>query len=502
MGMSDRPLDIAVLAVYIAAVVAFGCWFVRKSGTTKGFMIAGGALPAWAVGLSLFGTFLSSNTFIGVPGKAFGGNWNAFVFSLSIPIAAWIGVKYFIPFYRRSGEISAYHHLEHRFGPWARTYAVICYLLTQVARVATIMLGVSLALHTLTGWSVIGIILVTGVLVTLYTLLGGIEAVIWTDVIQSIVLSLGALLVVGLLLAGHPDGPGGAIAFASEHGKFSLGGFGPSLQTSTVWVVLIYGIFINLNNFGIDQNYVQRYHTASSARAAAKSLWMGAILYVPVSLVFFFIGSLLFSYYTAQPELLAKLQTEATTNPSDQAFPHFIANFMPPGVSGIILAALLAAAMSTIDTSLNSSATITLTDIYKRYVRPQADEAHSMRVLHVATVIWGVIGTSAAIAMVGRDILDTWWKLSGMFAGGMLGLFLLGLISRRAGNAAAATGVVLGLLVIFWMSFSPESALPEVLHSPFHSNMVIVVGTLTIFLVGLCIGKCCGNRKWTRMDAN
>ncbi len=144
--------DLVVLAVYLAAVVGFGCWFVRKSGSTAQFMAGGGALPGWAVGLSIFGTYLSSNTFIGVPGKAYASNWNAFVFSLSLPVAAWLAVRYFVPFYRNAGEISAYHHFEKRFGAWARTYAVICYLLTQFARMGSILFGVSLALALLTGW--------------------------------------------------------------------------------------------------------------------------------------------------------------------------------------------------------------------------------------------------------------------------------------------------------------------------------------------------------------
>ena len=188
-------IDIAVLAIYLAAVVGLGAWFARRNRTSAHFMAASGMLPGWAVGLSIFGTFLSSTTFIGVPGKAYGGNWNAFVFSLTLPLAAWVAVKYFVPFYRASGEISAYHHLEKRFGPWARSYARACYLLTQLARVGAILFGVSMALHALTGWSLPAIIIGAGVAVTLYTLFGGIEAVIWTDVIQSLVLLAGAVVI-------------------------------------------------------------------------------------------------------------------------------------------------------------------------------------------------------------------------------------------------------------------------------------------------------------------
>jgi len=206
--MTLPAADIIVLLVYLAGVVAFGCWFVRRSRTTEGFMAAGRALPGWAVGLSIFGTYLSSNTFLGVPGKAYGGNWNSFVFSLSLPVAALIAVRYFVPFYRRSGEISAYHHLQRRFGTWARTYAVVCYLLTQLARMGSIMYGVALALNALVGWDMATIIVVTGLLVTAYTMLGGIEAVIWTDVVQSIVLMVGAAVVTGFCCLTCPRGPG------------------------------------------------------------------------------------------------------------------------------------------------------------------------------------------------------------------------------------------------------------------------------------------------------
>ncbi|MCH8923790.1 MAG: sodium:solute symporter [Planctomycetes bacterium] len=516
-------VDLIVLLVYLAGVVALGCWFVRKSRTSEQFMKAAGSLPGWAVGLSIFGTFLSSMTFLGVPGKAYGGNWNALVFSFSLPIAALIAVRVFVPFYRRSGEISAYHHLEARFGPWARSFAVICYLLTQIARAGAILYLVSLALSALTGWDTATIIIVTGVVVTLYTLLGGIEAVIWTDVAQSLVLLAGAVMVTVLLLLGMPEGPSQALRIAADADKFSLGGFGIDFTKPTFWVVLLFGLFINLKNFGIDQNYVQRYHAARSEAEAVRSVWLGALLYVPVSLLFFFIGSLLFSYYQVHPEMLREVNRQAAerkladvkgeippheyrqrleatiaelkpADVGDQVFPHFIRSKLPQGVAGLLIAAIFAAAMSSIDTSLNSSATVILSDFYQRYVDPEPDERRRMLVLYTTTLSVGVLGTSGALALIGVDsILDTWWQLEGIFTGGMLGLFLLGLIARRAGSPAAAIGVTIGLLVIVWMTFYrtienlPESE--QWLRNPLHANMTVVVGTLTIFLVGLIVSR-------------
>ena len=485
-----KTADIIVLTAYLAIVLGIGCCFARRSKTSEGFMKADGRLPGWVIGLSLFGTYLSSNTFIGVPGKAYAGNWNAFVFSLSIPIAILIATKWFVKFYRDAGEISAYEHLEKRFGVWARIYAVICYLLTQIARTATIMLGVAIGLQQITGWDLTSIILVSGILVTAYTLIGGIEAVIWTDAIQSIVLTLGAILVIVTILAKHPDGVSSALAIAVDNEKFSLGSWNiTDLATSTVWIVLVYGLFINLTNFGIDQNYIQRYHTAQNNAAANRSLWIGAMLYLPVSLLFFLIGSLLFSFYKAMPEEIAAIEKMAGEGKfEDSILPHFMAHHLPTGLGGLIIAALAAAAMSTIDTSLNSSATITLKDLWTRlFRRAQAvTEREAILVLRVSTIVWGIIGTSTALLLTSKtkNILDIWWQLSGIFAGGMLGLFLLGLIVKRAGNAAAATGVTLGVIVIFWLS---SSWIPEKLQPMIHSNLTIVVGTLTIFLVGLFV---------------
>jgi SSS family solute:Na+ symporter len=489
--------DIAVLLIYLAGVVGFGCWFVRRSRTTDGYMAAGRSLPGWAVGLSIFGTYVSSISFLALPGNAYGGNWNAFAFSLSLPIAAWLAVRYFVPFYRAGGEVSAYHHLERRFGPWARTYAVVCYLSTQLARMGAILYLVALAVQPLTGWDVPTIILIAGVLVTLYTLLGGIEAVIWTDVVQSIVLTSGALVCGVLLLTGMPEGPGQLFRVAADNHKFSLGSFGPSLVEPTFWVVLVYGLVINLQNFGVDQSYVQRYITAKSDRDAKKSVWLGALMYLPVSAMFLFIGTALFAFYTVQPDLLPAAVGAA--DKPDAVFPHFIHRQLPTGITGLLVAAIFAAAMSTVDSSLNSSATLILADIYQRYFRKNAGQRESMRVLRLTTLVWGALGTRIALSLVIHDVqsaLDVWWKLSGIVSGGMLGLFLLGLISRRANNPAAVTGVVVGVLGIVWMTLSLFPSLwteaTQPFRSPLHSFMIIVVGTLSILLVGLVVSRLTG----------
>jgi SSS family solute:Na+ symporter len=284
-----------------------------------------------------------------------------------------------------------------------------------------------------------------------------------------------------------PEGPGQLFTLAAAKDKFSLGSFSFDLTSSTFWVVLVYGVVINLQNFGIDQNYVQRYLTSKSDREARKSVWLGGLLYVPLSALFFFIGTALFAHYTIHPGDLPEVYRDPGR--SDSVFPYFIVTVLPPGVTGLLIASIFAAAMSTISSSLNSSSTIILNDYYKRYINPQADNARSMRVLYGSTIVWGLLGTLIALAMIKvRSALDAWWMLAGIFGGGTLGLFLLGFISRQASNRAAVIGVSFGVSVIVWMTLSPRADwFPVALRNPFHGYMIIVFGTAAILCVGLLV---------------
>lgn len=488
-------LDLIILIAYFAATLAVGLLFWKKSGSVAGYTAASGSLPGWVTGLSILGTYVSSISFLALPGRAYASNWNFFVFSLSVPLAAWVGVKYFLPFYRHGGHISAYQHLEERFGPWARSYASACYLLMQTARIGTVTYLMALPMNVLLGWDLVTIILVTGVTTTLYTFVGGIVGVIWTDAIQTMVLMGGAVLCAGLMVTGLPGGAGQLFEIAAANDKFSFGSFGADLGASTFWVVLVYGLVINLQNFGVDQNYVQRYHTSRSDAEARKSVWMGSLLYVPLSALFFFIGTALFAFYTTNPEALPEVYRDP--GKSDSVFPWFIVSVLPPGVTGLLLASIFAAAMSTISSSLNSSATIFLNDYYLRYVNRAADERRKMRALYVATVGFGVAGTSLAVAMINvKSALDAWWMMAGIFSGGMLGLFLLGFLARTARRPAAIAAVVVGVLVILWMSLSPRWDGPlAAWSSPFHGLLTIVFGTATLLVTGLLMTWACSVRR-------
>ena len=487
MNASLSPIDVAVLVGYVVAVVALGCYFVRQSGTTEAFTAANRSLSGWTVGLSLIGTNLSSITFLSFPEESYLNNWNSAVTLIAAVPVTWLVVHWIVPLHRRSRDISAYSHLEQRFGPWARNYATSCFVILQIGRIGAVMYLVSVAMHSLLGWDVHAIIVTTGLLVTIYSLLGGFEAVIWTDVMQTIVLSMGALVCVVLLVFGMPEGPGQIFEIARTHNKFSLGEFGPSLAEKTFWVMLVYAVFRDLALNLTDQNKVQRFKSAKSVGEAQKSVWL-LLLYVPLALMFFFIGTALFAFYQAQPELLpAQLRSPEM---AEGVFPHFIVAELPAGVTGLLIAALFAAAMSSVDSSLNSSATLILTDFQKRYINRQAGERESMRVLRESTLVLGVLGTATAIGLhyTQQGILETWWAFEAVLTGTMFGLMLLGLLSYKADNFEAATALTIGSLVALWVSFSPYfSEEWAFLRSPFHKFMAVVLGTSTIFLVGVML---------------
>ena len=484
--MEITLLDYILFFAFISGVTLFGCSFYFKSGkSSQAFTAANGTLPAWAVGMSIFATFVSSISFLGLPGDAYRGNWNPFVFSLSIPLATYLAAKIFIPLYRGMNSVSAYHFLEVRFGYWARCYVAVCYLFTQLARSGAILLLLALPINRMFGFDIELIIVVVGALTLIYTLMGGIAAVVWTDAVQGIILIIAAVACAIILTFSMTEGPKQLFEIASANNKFSLGGLGSSLSEPTFWVVLIYGLFINLQNYGIDHNYVQRYMTTKSTKDAIRSTLFGGLLYIPVSLIFVYIGTALFAYYTVRPELMP----EGT--PSDQVFPYFIVNGLPTGITGFVVAAIVAAGMSTIATSINSAATVVLTDFVKPLSQKEISNKKSMQILYLTSFLVGIIGVFIGLLMMKvNGVLDAWWKLASICSGGMLGIFLLALLKRRVSKGGAIVAVIVGLLVIAWMSLSP--LLPEneswtFLRSPLHGYLTIVFGTLSIFVVGFIL---------------
>jgi SSS family solute:Na+ symporter len=474
-------IDFIVFLAFTLGVVVFGCSFFKKGSSAEEFTSAGHSIPGWVVGMSIFATYVSSISYIGYPGKAFAADWNAFVFSLSIPIASYFAAKYFVPFYRKSGSVSAYTFLEEKFGAWARLYASACYLLTQIARMGSILYLLAVPMYILMGWDMHTVIILTSIGIIIYSMMGGLKAVIWADAIQGIILIGGALLCLAILMFSMPEGPMQTFELAinsPEGNKFSLGAFTSDLTTSTFWVCLIYGIFINLQNYGIDQNYVQRYHAAKTDKDAKFSALFGGYLFIPVSALFFLIGSALYSYYQAGvAPLPAKIQAKP-----DYVFPYFIVNGLPIGLRGLLIASIFAAGMSTVSTSVTSAATILLTDYVRPFFLKTRRQKLELAIVRLSSFGVGILGACVAIAMLSvESIIDAWWTLSSIFSGGMLGLFLLGCIPARINRIAAFIGCIAGIVVIAWISLASMWNLPGI---HLHPYLAIVLGTTVIFLVG------------------
>ncbi len=472
-------LDLFIVAIYLLGTAVFGAWFVKRNDSMEAYVLGSRRLPGWAIGISILGTYLSSISFLANPGKSYASNWNPFVFSLSLPIACIIAGHFFIPFYRKLVATTAYQHLEARFGYWARAYAGISLIMLQVGRIAVVLYLVALAVSQLLGWDLTSVILALGILTIAYTAAGGFEAVVWTDVVQSIVLLGGALLCLLLLLVNIPGGMGLAFTNAMEQGKFSLGSMDWDLAVQGFWVIMLFGIVENLKNFGVDQNYVQRFLSARSDREAVRSMWIGGLTYIPVSALFFLIGTLLFVYYQVLP-------TPGLPDKPDQVFPFFIVTQLPTGVVGIVIAAVLAAGMSTLDSSLNTSATVWAVDFYRRWNKEGVNDHKLLSVTRWTTVIIGIIGTAAALLMIEvKTALDVWWQISAVFGGGMLGLFLLGIMVPGANGRSAMIATIIGVLVVAWNNLLPKfEAIPEWALLPLHPLLVGLVGTISIVFFG------------------
>jgi SSS family solute:Na+ symporter len=452
MPASLGAVDIAILALYSCVLIGMGFYYVRKCRTADQFMVAGRSIPAWAAGLAVMSAYTSSISYIATPGKAFDSNWHPMIFALCIFPVAWLVCRYAVPYYRQTRLISVYSFLEERLGPWGRIYAALSFLLYMVGRIAVILYLVSLLLSTFVPWDICIVIVVIGLITIIYTLLGGMEAVIWTDVMQSVVMIAGILFCAVSLSVKVFSGPEPLIQSAFEAKKFSLGSWDLSLSSRTVWVMIIYGVTENLRNLLADQNYVQKYSSVPTERQAKRSIWIAMLIYIPLTAVFLYIGTTLFAFYSHSDKL-----AQAGITKGDEVFPYYIATEVPTGLKGLIIAAIVAAAMSTIDSALNCSATVMLLDFHKRYFQPVIGEKAGVLYLRIITVIWGLLGMGFAVLMIrAKSALDLWWQISGIFGGGILGLFVLSLLRIRLHLWQGIVSIAVSIAVISWGTFARD----------------------------------------------
>ncbi|MBN1344036.1 MAG: sodium/solute symporter [Phycisphaerae bacterium] len=463
-------LDFIVLGVYLAALVLMGVYFSRREKTTDDFFLAGRRVPWWAAGLSIFGTQLSAITFMAIPAKVYATDWAYILGHPCILILAPVVVYLYLPFYRRLNVTTAYEYLEKRFNLAVRLFGSAAFILFQLGRMGIVLYLPAIALSAVTGASVTLCILIMGVLCTIYTVLGGIEAVIWTDVLQVIVLMGGALLSL-FIVAGRVDGGFGQIASTAwAEGKFHVFTVSWDYTITAFWVVFVGNLFITLGPYTTDQAVIQRYLTTSNEKEAAKSIWTNAALAVPAALLFFSLGTALYVFYKTHPGFL---------NPAldtDAVFPWFISRQLPVGVAGLVIAGLFAAAMSSLDSSMNSMATAMVTDWYRRF-KPGLEDHHCLNVARWLTVILGAFGTGTALYMAQVDIPSLWdlfTKVIGLLGGSLSGLFALGVFTRRANGVGGLIGAIVSVIVLYLVQQ----------YTHIHFFLYAMVGVVTCFLVG------------------
>lgn len=444
-----RWLDYIVIVLYLIILVGMGAHFMRRGKTTKDYFTAGKRIPWWAAGISIFGTSLSAITYMAVPAKAYGTDWLYFGLSMSqvltVPLVIWM----VLPFFRRLNVTTAYEYLEQRFHVAVRIIGGLAFLLFQFGRIGIVLFLPAIALSVVTGVSIETCIIVMAVLSIFYTVLGGIEAVIWTDVKQVVVLTVGAIVCLILMANGTEGGFDALLQIGQEDGKLRMIDLDFDFHSPTLWVVLGGGIGTNLINQTSDQTFVQRYLTTRDEKSAARSLLTPAILVLPVSLLFFGLGTALYGFFKSQPEALNPVLENA-----DAIFPWYIVSQLPEGLSGLLIAGIFAASMSSLDSSLNSVATVLTVDFYKRLVPGRSDKSY-LTFARLMTILIGVIGMGFALLLAGSEIKSLWdefSKIIGLFAGGLAGLFLLGMSSKRATTGGALIGFAVSGGIQFWVS--------------------------------------------------
>ena len=476
-------LNYSVLVTYLLALIAMGVYFSRREKTTEDFFVAGRRVPWWAAGISIFGTQLSSITFMATPAKVYATDWLYYVGTFALVLVQPLVVYFYLPFFRRLNITSVYEYLEQRFNLAVRLFGSASFILFQLGRMTIVLFLPALALSAVTGINIYISIVVMGILATLYTMLGGIEAVIWTDVLQVAVLLGAGLLSLGIIIGNLDGGIGTIVDVGLASDKFRFADFRWDYALPVFWVFFIGKVFENIISYSSDQAVVQRYLTTPDEKSSAAAIWTNAALTIPVSLVWFGLGTALYVFYKTHP---AQLSPALKT---DQTFPLFIAQELPPGVVGLVIAGLFAAAMSTIDSSLNSITAALTTDFWHRF-RPKIDEQHSLRFARKLTLLLGIIGTSSAIWIAMnqdeiRSLWDVYTRVIGLLMGGLGGLFALGVFTQRVSGSAALIGAVAGAGVCGWVAYGTRV----------NFFLYPVIGVSTCFVVGYLLSLRLPNRK-------
>ena len=472
-------IDMVIVILSLIAAVGVGVWFSRKQNSTKAYFAANGSVPAWAVGMSMFATIISSVTFLAYPGAAYAGNWILLVQGLMVPIVL-VGMIWFIvPLFRRVIRLSTYEYFERRFGAVARYYSSLAFVLEHFAKMGTILYLMGMAMATFTGLDITYIIVFIGIVIILLTYLGGMEAIIWMDVVQGALLIGGGLICVALLLF------------------LPLGPYDWDFHERTFIVLVVNGIFYAVQKYGTDQSIVQRYLAAKDEKSAKKASYMGVLMSVPAWALFMFVGTCLFVYYHLNPS------PEVAAMKSDQVFPYFIANELPIGICGLIIAALVAGAISSIDSDVNCISAVIVEDYYGR-LKKNATDKQKLLVGRASVLVIGILSIFIALLYVswgGEGVLGTLFGLYAIVSAGIVGIFLLGLFSRRANWQGVYIGIACAVLftayaILTTTSFDAADGTKKLMldlgdyNFSHHTLMLGVYSHLIVLIVGYLASLC------------
>jgi SSS family transporter len=445
-------LDWIVIVVYLATMVGMGLYFYlrEKRNSTSDFFVGGRTIPFWAAGISLYAANTSSISFIAIPAKAFETNWQYLTNNLIAVLGLMFVAVWIVPLLRRLDLMSVFSYLETRFHPGIRMCAsALCIVMQIGSRMSVILFLPALAIATITGIDVAWSILLMGTFTILYTAMGGMKAVIWTDVVQVVVKMGGALFAIGFIAWHLHGGVGELVTTALDNHKTKLLDFSFDLTKATVWGFLFLVLFDVVLTFPKDQVLMQRTLSTKSDREAGRSIWAFALIMIPGGFVFYSIGTALFVYYKTHPERLDPLL------PIDATFPLFIAAELPMGVTGMIIAGIFAAAMATLSSIMNSVATLASVDFYEKLARNPSPKK-SVLFAEVATVATGLLGIGVALLLSRFDIhslFDVSIELAGLLGGGFAGAYTLGMFTRRANSPGVAIGVAssIALTTVAWV---------------------------------------------------
>ena len=444
-----------VIGVYFLAMVGMAMIFVLRQKTADSYFRGGKSIPWFVAGMSIFATMLSSITFISIPTMTYIGDWRYFPMVLCIFAMAPIAIYFYLPFFCRLNITSAYEYLEKRFSLAIRLFGSGVFNIFMVCRVAVVTLLPALALDAVTGIGVENCILICGVATILYCCVGGLDAVIWSDFVQGVVLLGGAVTVLIVLIANTTGGFGGFMQIAEEHEKLRLLDFRFLFSQPVFWVVVIQGLVSNLSSYTSDQCVVQRYIACTNEKKAANSIWFNGVLSVLASIIFYGIGSALYTHYFSHPELM-----DVTMPKSDSVFPLFMAIELHPVIAGLVIAAIFAATISTLSANLTSSSTAITTDFVLRF-KPGMTGPQQVKCGRICVIVIGILGVGAALTLAQletRSLFDEFQKFIAMLTAGLTALFFMGIFMPRVGGKPAVIGLLANYVVCYGLDLIPAGS--------------------------------------------